>query len=236
MPSETEPGLVRVLPCGERALLVEVADTLTAVALARQFDHLRAAGGPPWSDVHDVVTGERTVLVIAGHLTTMTELRPAILESVSAARLPVLKLGGELVTGGNRTPAIVAPLEIPVVYDGADLLDVAALTGLSPAQVVDAHTGADWDVGFTGFAPGFAYLVGGDPRLVVPRRAEPRPRVAAGSVALAGPYSGIYPTDSPGGWQLIGRTEVTLWDLHRDPPAVLRPGMRVRFRNVGGPP
>ena len=91
MPSETEPGLVRVLPCGETALLIEVADTLTAVALARQFDHLRAAGGPPWSDVHDVVTGERTVLVIAGHLTTMTELRPAILESVTAARLPVLK-------------------------------------------------------------------------------------------------------------------------------------------------
>jgi len=230
--SETEPGLVRVLPCGERALLVEVTDTLTAMALARQFDQLRAAGGLPWSDVHDVVTGERTVLVIAWRLTTMTELRPAILESVSAARLPVRELG----TGGGQTPEIVAPLEIPVVYDGPDLLDVAALTGLSPAQVVDAHTGAEWDVGFTGFAPGFAYLVGGDPRLIVPRRAEPRPRVAAGSVALAGPYSGIYPTDSPGGWQLIGRTEVTLWDLHRDPPAVLRPGMRVRFRNVGGPP
>ncbi|HQD01103.1 MAG TPA: carboxyltransferase domain-containing protein, partial [Dermatophilaceae bacterium] len=126
MASETEPGLVRVLPCGERALLVEVADTLTAVALARQFDHLRAAGGPPWSDVHDVVTGERTVLVIAWRLTTVIELRPAILESVTAARLPVLKLGSELGTGGNRTPAIVVPLEIPVVYDGPDLLDVAA--------------------------------------------------------------------------------------------------------------
>ncbi len=100
--------------------------------------------------------------------------------------------------------------------------------------MIAAHTGTEWKVGFTGFAPGFAYLIGGDPRLVVPRRAEPRPRVTAGSVALAGPYSGVYPTESPGGWQLIGHTDLPLWDLQRDPPAVLRPGMRVRFRDAGG--
>jgi hypothetical protein len=111
--SETEPGLVRVLPCGETALLVEVADTLTAVALARQFDHLRAAGGPPWSDVHDVVTGERTVLVIAGHVTTMTELRPAILESVSAARLPVLKLGASSGLAATGRPRSSPPSRSP---------------------------------------------------------------------------------------------------------------------------
>lgn len=125
-------------------------------------------------------------------------------------------------------------VEIPVVYAGADLLLVAAHTGLSVAQVIAAHTGTEWKVGFTGFAPGFAYLIGGDPRLVVPRRAEPRPRVTAGSVALAGPYSGVYPTESPGGWQLIGHTDLPLWDLQRDPPAVLRPGTRVRFRDAGG--
>ncbi|HNP11666.1 MAG TPA: carboxyltransferase domain-containing protein, partial [Mycobacterium sp.] len=89
-----------------------------------------------------------------------------------------------------------------------------------------------WRVGFGGFAPGFAYLVGGDPRLAVPRRAEPRTRVPAGSVGLAGEFSGVYPRESPGGWQLIGRTDAVLWDIDRTPPALLRPGMWVRFRAV----
>jgi KipI family sensor histidine kinase inhibitor len=106
---------------------------------------------------------------------------------------------------------------------------VAALTGLTPAGVVAAHTGTPWRVAFTGFAPGFGYLEGGDPRLDVPRRAVPRVRVPAGAVGLAGRFSGVYPVESPGGWQLIGRTEAVLWDLDRDPPALLRPGTTVRF-------
>ncbi len=92
-----------------------------------------------------------------------------------------------------------------MVYDGADLDEVARLTGMTPDQVVAAHTGTLWRVGFGGFAPGFAYLVGGDERLNVPRQSEPRTRVPAGSVALAGEFSGVYPRESPGGWQLIGR-------------------------------
>ena len=99
-----------------------------------------------------------------------------------------------------------ADVEIEVVYDGADLDEVARLTGLTPDQVVAAHTGTLWRVGFGGFAPGFAYLIGGDARLEVPRRAEPRTKVPAGSVGLAGEFSGVYPRESPGGWQLIGRT------------------------------
>ena len=121
---------------------------------------------------------------------------------------------------------------IDVVYDGADLADVAQHTGLTVAAVVDAHVATPWRVGFGGFAPGFAYLVGGDPRLAVPRRAEPRTRVPAGSVGLAGEFSGVYPRESPGGWQLIGRTDAVLWDIDRTPPALLRPGMWVRFRAV----
>ena len=121
---------------------------------------------------------------------------------------------------------------IDVSYDGADLGAVADLLELDPAAVIAAHTGTPWRVGFVGFAPGFAYLVDGDTRLAVPRRDEPRTRVPAGSVALAGGFSGVYPRESPGGWQLIGRTEAILWDLDRPHPALLTPGMSVRFRSV----
>jgi KipI family sensor histidine kinase inhibitor len=120
-------------------------------------------------------------------------------------------------------------LEVPVVYDGADLDDVARLTGLSTSEVVEAHTGTPWTVAFGGFAPGFSYLVGGDSRLHVPRRDSPRARVPAGAVGLAGEFSGIYPRPSPGGWQLVGHTDLTMWDTAREPPALLTAGMTVRF-------
>ncbi len=120
-------------------------------------------------------------------------------------------------------------IEIPVVYDGADLDDVARLTSLTTAEIVEAHTGTPWTVAFGGFAPGFCYLVDGDPRLAVPRRDSPRPRVPAGAVGLAGEFSGVYPRESPGGWQLIGRTELTMWDTSREDPALLVTGMTVRF-------
>ena len=117
-------------------------------------------------------------------------------------------------------------------YDGADLAEVAAMTGLDPAEVVRAHTSTLWRVAFGGFVPGFGYLVGGDPRLHVPRRESPRTRVPAGSVALAGEFTGVYPRASPGGWQLIGTTDAVLWDPDRSPPAVLTPGTRVRFVDI----
>ena len=103
------------------------------------------------------------------------------------------------------------------------------LTGLTTAEVVDAHTASTWTVAFGGFAPGFCYLVGGDPRLAVPRRDSPRARVPAGSVGLAGEFSGVYPRESPGGWQLIGHTALAMWDSRRDEPALLMAGMTVRF-------
>jgi KipI family sensor histidine kinase inhibitor len=122
--------------------------------------------------------------------------------------------------------------ELVVTYDGPDLDDVAVLAACSREEVVARHAAATYVVGFVGFAPGFAYLLGGDERLYLPRLATPRERVPAGSVAVAGPYSGIYPRETPGGWRLLGRTEAVLFDAARTPPALLQPGDRVRF--VGG--
>jgi KipI family sensor histidine kinase inhibitor len=121
---------------------------------------------------------------------------------------------------------------VPTVYDGADLDEVAQLTGLSVGEVIEAHTATRWRVAFSGFAPGFGYLSGGDSRLKVPRRGEPRTRVPAGSVGLAGEFTGVYPRESPGGWQLLGRTELTTWDEARQPPALMTPGRVVRFERV----
>ncbi|MEY2741004.1 MAG: Kinase inhibitor [Actinomycetota bacterium] len=130
-----------------------------------------------------------------------------------------------------RPAASAAPLvEVPVVYDGEDLAEVASRVGRSVAEVVAMHAGAEYRVAFCGFAPGFAYLRGLDARLVLPRRATPRPRVPAGSVAIAAEYSAVYPGASPGGWHLLGTTRMAMWDASRaDAPAVLVPGMRVRF-------
>lgn len=123
-------------------------------------------------------------------------------------------------------------VEIGVVYDGEDLQDVAELFGTDSAGVVRMHTERLWQVGFLGFAPGFAYLRSTEPGPEIARRASPRVRVPAGAVGLAGEYSAVYPRTSPGGWQLIGRTDAELWCLDRDPPALLVPGTRVRFTAV----
>jgi len=154
----------------------------------------------------DVVPGHRTVLV------TWEGERPP-LDDVAPA--PV---------GATGRSA-----ELAVTYDGVDLDDVAGLAGLSREEVVARHTAASYVVAFLGFVPGFAYLLGGDERLRVPRLDTPRERVPAGSVALAGRYSGVYPRATPGGWRLLGRTDALLFDADREPPALLAPGDRVRF-------
>lgn len=211
---------VRLLACGEQAVLVEVAD-LAAVLAAETVLSARvnaAADDDPWRHV-EIVPAARTVLVRcrrAADLGGIREELPSLLADLdhAAADHP-----GELV-------------EIEVHYDGPDLADVAAHLKMSVEEVVAAHTGTDWRVAFGGFAPGFAYLAEGDPRLDVPRRSQPRTKVPAGAVALAGTFSGIYPRVSPGGWQLIGHTEAVLWDVERDPAALLRPGCVVRFSAV----
>ncbi|MFM6848483.1 MAG: carboxyltransferase domain-containing protein, partial [Terrabacter sp.] len=219
----------RLLPMGDSALLVEVADTEAALALRARLE----SELPSRFDgvVEHLVIGARTVLVVLRDEQARDDVGRTCLE-----------LAADL-TAGVETD-VRDTVEVAVRYDGADLDEVGRLTGLSRDQVVEAHTGTPWRVGFGGFAPGFAYLVGGDPRLRVPRRGDPRTRVPAGSVALAGEFSGIYPQESPGGWQLLGTTDAVLWDVDRQPPALLTPGMTVRFvdaamlgsaRDVGAP-
>lgn len=128
-----------------------------------------------------------------------------------------------------RIPAGGRSIELETRYDGPDLAEVAALWRISPDDVVDLHTGTTFVVAFCGFSPGFAYCTGLSPERAVPRRSSPRPRVNPGSVALADVYTGVYPSASPGGWQVIGRTDAALWDLARDEPALLSPGTTVRF-------
>lgn len=123
-------------------------------------------------------------------------------------------------------------VEVPVTYDGTDLDELASLLECSVEELVRRHTVEQWTVAFCGFAPGFGYLTGASEKWDVPRRANPRTTVPPGSVALAGEFSGVYPRASPGGWQLIGRTELAVFDLGRDPPALLGPGARVRFIEV----
>jgi len=123
-------------------------------------------------------------------------------------------------------------LNIPVTYDGEDLEEVATLTRLTISELIEAHSSSDLTVAFTGFAPGFAYLTGLDSRLHLPRRSQPRPKVPAGSVAIAATYSAVYPRESPGGWWLIGRTDKTLFDLDSTPPTLLAPGAKIRFEPV----
>ena len=203
---------MKVLPFGDAALLVEVDGLPEVLALAAAVRTARPAG------VLDVVPAARTVLVAVVPGTDLAALRRIVLD------LPV-------------DPASVREgetVEIPVTYDGPDLAEVARLTGLDESEVVAAHTGTPWRIAFGGFAPGFAYLTGGDERLRVPRRAEPRTTVPTGAVGLAGEFSGIYPRPSPGGWQLIGSTDARLWDPDRDPPALLEHGGWVRFVVAGG--
>jgi KipI family sensor histidine kinase inhibitor len=201
---------------GDQALLLEFNSTAEVLAWTST---LHEAGLP---GVLDIVPASRTVL-----------LKLAAPDYLAPTRQRLSRLRLEWFT--DHSPGTVQPdLTIDVVYDGEDLHEVARLTGLSPDAVIGAHTATPWRVGFGGFAPGFAYLIGGDPRLQAPRRAEPRTRVPAGSVALAGEFSGVYPRENPGGWQLIGRTEAVMWDIDRKQPALLTPGMTVQFRAVRG--
>jgi KipI family sensor histidine kinase inhibitor len=214
---------------GDQALLLDFDGTAEVLAWC---DALRDAD---LLGVLDVVPASRTVLItFAGHeYRAATRARLDGLRVERSATFPGRSAPARRAVDADSEPAAEADVTIDVVYDGADLEEVARLTGLGTDQVVAAHTAAPMRVGFGGFAPGFAYLVGGDERLNVARRDEPRTRVPAGSVGLAGEFSGVYPRESPGGWQLIGRTDAVLWDVERDPPALLIPGSWVQFRAIG---
>jgi KipI family sensor histidine kinase inhibitor len=199
---------MRVLPAGSAALLVELEDLDQVLGL------YAALVEEPLPGVVDVVPAASTVLLV-------TDPSAVELADVEAAVRRVRPRPGRAGTGET--------VELPVHYDGADLGDVATLWNVSPDDVVRRHTGTGWTVAFCGFAPGFGYCTPDGEPWDVPRRNTPRTRVPAGAVGLAGPFSGVYPRESPGGWQLIGRTDVAVFDLAREAAALLRPGVRVRF-------
>jgi KipI family sensor histidine kinase inhibitor len=206
--------MMLVRPSGTAALLVELDDMGEVLAL---YDSL--VDEPP-DGVIEVVPAARTVLlVIDPDVANLVDVERAV-RQVRPRR--DRRTAGELV-------------EVPVAYDGEDLDEVGSLLGCSPEEVVRRHTGQEWTVAFCGFAPGFGYLTASEGGWDIPRRSSPRTKVPVGAVALAGEFSGVYPRESPGGWQLIGHTEVAVFDIDRDPAALLRPGVRVRFVDVGTP-
>lgn len=200
--------MMRFLPVSLTSLLVELP---TLAETSSLFSALQAVALP---GIKEIIPAARTLLIsFAPHETSATAL---------AGRINQLDLHA-LVSHSDHC------VEVPVDYDGEDLSDVAALTGLTVAEIIKRHAEADYTVAFCGFAPGFGYLTGGDPALNVPRRKTPRTRIPAGAVAMAGGFTGVYPQSSPGGWQIIGTTTLKMWDLSRTPPALFQPGYHVRF-------
>ena len=196
---------VRVMPYGDRAVLVEVGDAGSVLPVRAALDGV--------AGVHETVPAARTVLV---------RLDPAVIDSAEIARIARS-------AGPSVAAATTDTVRLAVSYDGPDLAPLAGELGISADDLVARHAGVEYTVAFCGFSPGFAYLTGLDPFLQVPRLAEPRRSVPAGSVAIAGEYTGVYPRSSPGGWRLLGRTPAVLWDSSRSQPALLRPGCRVVF-------
>jgi allophanate hydrolase subunit 1 len=237
VPGASGGGSRLIRRVGDRGLLLDLADNdavhrVAAVARERFGDVLA-----------EVVAGHRTVLLAwaapPADVAVAEEVLGVAAEATDVigaetSRRPAggasARVGPEASGGVDEAEA----LTVPVVYDGPDLSAVAARCGFSVEEVVRRHSAATYRVAFVGFAPGFGYLVGGDPALRVPRRDDPRERVPAGSVAIAGEYSAVYPGPSPGGWQLLGRTELRMFDPARQPPALLEPGRLVRFVPEGG--
>ncbi|WP_457948676.1 5-oxoprolinase/urea amidolyase family protein [Pseudarthrobacter sp. alpha12b] len=202
--------LTGIRPAGDRAILVELSSLDAVLSLQAQLT------AHPRPGQIDVIAAAATVLITA--------------DSPQAVQALARHVSGLDLQAPAETDSMLVTVD--VVYDGEDLDEVAALTGLGREAVVAAHAGQLWTAAFAGFAPGFAYLTGENSSLEVPRRHSPRTAVPAGAVALGGAYSAVYPRQSPGGWQLIGRTDAAMWDLNRENPALIRPGDTVRFNAV----
>jgi KipI family sensor histidine kinase inhibitor len=206
---------------GESALLVTLGDRIDPLLAARARALAEAIEARRADD-------PRLGRPVPAFASVLVPFDPVAL-SVAEASDVVEALAG---TAGPRDSAASRLVEVPVRYggaDGPDLEDVARLNGLRPADVVEIHAGVEYVAFFLGFAPGFAYLGPVPASIATPRLDVPRPRVPAGSVAIGGAQTAVYPTETPGGWRLIGRTDVRPWDLTRDPPALIMPGDRVRF-------
>ncbi|MCU1396235.1 MAG: hypothetical protein JWM34_4663 [Ilumatobacteraceae bacterium] len=205
-------GSPRLLPCGPTSVMIEVDDTNAAIQLAA---HIRTAS---LDGVVDLVPAARTVLVSCASSTDLAAVHATVAGFRPGAAV-------------ERSGILV---EVPTVYDGDDLASVADTIGTTVVEVIALHSDTVYDAAFCGFVPGFSYLTGLPDVLVLPRRQNPRVRVPAGSVALAAGFTGVYPTASPGGWHLLGRATVAMWDSSRARPAFIEPGDTVRFVPVVG--
>ncbi|NYI08226.1 5-oxoprolinase subunit B family protein [Allostreptomyces psammosilenae] len=218
-PDSSDSPALSLRPVGGAALLAECGDGPEETArLFRALAPVAAERG--W----ELVPAARTVLV---RFDERTDDLFAVGRTVRA-----VATGSPHDSPGVASRPPEAPLVVPVRYDGPDLAEVASRLGLDVPEVVALHSSAEYTVAFCGFTPGFGYLTGTPEPLHLPRRATPRTRVPAGSVAVAGGFTGMYPTASPGGWWLLGSTDAPLWDVHRQPPALLTPGRRVRLEPV----
>ena len=207
MRAGSENQLHSLRPCGDRAVLICLTDETPPAAVA-------GAARGRWSSLVDAVPGHDTVQL------TFSEHRPGD-DEVSEW------LDGQVAAGAAHHSGRL--IEIPVVYDGPDIDEVARISGISPEAVIELHRSVEYRAEFSGFAPGFTYLTGLPERLQVPRRDDPRERVPRGSVAIAGVYSAVYPGASPGGWNLLGTTQLVMFDPTLSSPALVVPGDRVRF-------
>jgi len=199
---------MRILPCGEDALLIELDNAQSAIATHQALCDANLPG------VVEMVPAERTVLVTVNPRTTQLS---QLVQQLST------------VTPSDIAPTDRGAIELPVVYDGPDLGSVCEITGMESEELIECHRRQVWTVAFTGFAPGFGYMTSREWTHSIPRHSESRLKVRAGAVGLAGCYCGIYPLDAPGGWQIIGHTSARMWDLARESPALLVPGTRVAF-------
>jgi inhibitor of KinA len=220
------PAEARVEPFGDAALLVVLGEGVDALVndrvhrLTFRLD-VRAARMPGLG------------APVPAYASVLVPFDPSVLDEATIRGVIAEALGAAGEPGAAIDPAPV--IQVPVHYGGAagpDLAEVAARTRYAEDDVVRLHAGAEYRVFCVGFAPGFPYLGLLPEELALPRRPTPRLRVPAGSVAIAGRQTGIYPSDTPGGWHVIGRTDLAAWDPHRDPPALLAPGARVRFLPV----
>jgi KipI family sensor histidine kinase inhibitor len=209
---------LRAQPLGDSALTIAFGTEKSAELLKRVHAAALAVSAASLPEIEDVVTAYLSLAVFYDSgKTSYSEVAPKVLGVCERASI------------AGPAPATSRIHEIPTTYDGPDLEDVATSLGLSIEDVIGRHLARTYSVDLIGFVPGWAYLSELDPALHLPRRAQPRPRVPAGSVAIAGAQTGVYPLATPGGWHIIGHTDTVMFDPARDPPAIFRPGDKVRF-------
>lgn len=219
MSEDLATGELTIRPLAESGVLVEFPNVIEPAVVERVMALTAALDAAQPPGLLDIVPSYRTIQLAFDPVETDGDTLAGVVRQLAAGSPAHDRTAGREVT-------------IPVAYGGAlgpDLADVAAHTGLAPAEVCERHAVASYRVACMGFAPGFGFLVGLPPELATPRRATPRTRVPAGSVAIGGAQTGVYPRELPGGWNIIGRTPVTLFDVARLEPFLIKPGDTVRF-------